>query len=170
MARSAAAVFLSVAALGFLVGLLIVRQDVKPTKAVELFELRALRPQQLLRISQLDDPAWLGFRSSIDGFNVHQNPSTGPGGAQDHQDPVAYPYPWAGSTNAIGSPTLGGGSMNAQGKSLRKVQLEEEYPYSAPAAWDSDPKHGFGGYGGGTNAGAYEANPGGSYYCADCTW
>ena len=33
---------------------------------------------------------WMGFRSSIDGFNVNQNPSTGPGGAQDHQDPVAY--------------------------------------------------------------------------------
>ena len=32
----------------------------------------------------------MGFRSSIDGFNVNQHPSTGPGGAQDHQDPVAY--------------------------------------------------------------------------------
>ena len=35
-------------------------------------------------------PGWMGFRSSIDGFNVNQHPSTGPGGAQDHQDPVYY--------------------------------------------------------------------------------
>jgi hypothetical protein len=39
---------------------------------------------------------------------------------------------------------------------------------------DSDAKHGYGGHGGGANAGALgvgEAdNPGGSYYCADCTW
>jgi len=37
-----------------------------------------------------ETPGWMGFRSSIDGFNVNQNPSTGPGGAQDHQEPVYY--------------------------------------------------------------------------------
>lgn len=48
------------------------------------------------------------------------------------------------------------------------------YPYDPPASFDADPKHGFGGYSGGANAGALNvgeaANPGGSYYCADCTW
>ena len=50
----------------------------------------------------------------------------------------------------------------------------EGYPYGSPVSWDSDPKHGFGGHGGGSNAGALNvaeaSNPGGSYYCPDCTW
>eukprot|EP00961_Rhodomonas_salina_P005300 71999-Rhodomonas_salina.1 len=83
-------------------------------------------------------------------------------------------YPWT-SANGNGAvpaqnTAMTGGGVNVQGKGLRTAVLEETYPFAPPAAWDSDPKHGFGGYGGGTNAGAYEANPGGSYYCADCTW
>ena len=49
----------------------------------------ALRQMRLAPMLE-ETPGWMGFRSSIDGFNVNQHPSTGPGGAQDHQDPVYY--------------------------------------------------------------------------------
>ncbi len=198
-----------------------------------------------------EQPGWMGFRSSIDGFNVHQHPSTGPGGAQDHQDPVAYSNgKWPTGTGATMSrPTnvmgAGGSIYQAPGRDQSGgrfsgsnghsgnwqrvvaprqprlsgpfVQLAGAdpvciccvrsrpcavlgarwqcrtssmhqwpthaclalagagtYPYDSPASFDADPKHGFGGYGGGANAGALNvgeaANPGGSYYCADCTW
>ena len=52
----------------------------------------ALRQMRLVNVAPMmeETPGWMGFRSSIDGFNVNQHPSTGPGGAQDHQDPVYY--------------------------------------------------------------------------------
>jgi hypothetical protein len=51
--------------------------------------LRQIRVARAMPMME-ETPGWMGFRSSIDGFNVNQHPSTGPGGAQDHQDPVAY--------------------------------------------------------------------------------
>ena len=65
---------------------------------------------------------WMGFRSSIDGFNVNQNPTTGPGGAQDHQDPVAYyAGKWPSGTGATMSKPnnvlgAGGSAYQAPGR------------------------------------------------------
>ena len=48
------------------------------------------------------------------------------------------------------------------------------YPYDPPTVLDVDPKHGLGGYGGGSNAGALNVGeaekPGGSFYSAGSTW
>ena len=270
-------------------------------------ELRQLRTGSRLPMLE-EQPGWMGFRSSIDGFNVNQHPSTGPGGAQDHQDPVAYsngrwpsgtgarmrvpanvmgaggsiyqapgrdqsggrfaggngPSGHSGNWQRVVAPRdprllvalagdddisficscrttnrLGGALHIAKGAcvcvgatlcvsswllratrcvscwrlpAVLNVDTNGEtwhafaqvnvthstqrthfylqaclalmsdaawagagaYPYDSPASLDSDPKHGYGGYGGGANAGALSVgeadNPRGSYYCADCTW
>jgi hypothetical protein len=84
-------------------------------------------PQGQIRIAAaapelVEAEGWMGFRSSIDGFNVNQNPTTGPGGAQDHQDPVAY-YSghWPTGTGAtMSKPTnvmgAGGSAYQAPGR------------------------------------------------------
>jgi hypothetical protein len=91
------------------------------TRLAVATEFRQLRTGSRLPMLE-EQPGWMGFRSSIDGFNVNQHPSTGPGGAQDHQDPVAYSNGrWPSGTGAtMRAPTnvmgAGGSIYQAPGR------------------------------------------------------
>eukprot|EP00961_Rhodomonas_salina_P011370 152493-Rhodomonas_salina.1 len=80
MARSASSIPLLIAVcLGLVAGCLLLAQrgsseEARRTALLEFQQVDPSRQQRLRRFNQLDDdtPFWMGFRSSIDGYNANQ--------------------------------------------------------------------------------------------------